>query len=275
MPDVEEEASFEQVEFAAEPTEVAKAKRKIPWQRWTVFGAAGLAIVGVAMWFGGVFAPAPEAEPRITVVNRVLAEAKAMYDQKKVEEAILHLEQNSAEDEFQVRIDRTLARYREAVATPKPTPVPEGLAICRNLLAEGRWMAAYERAMAELQSHPGDLGLEEVRDEILAVEPAVADLHNAVRSGEYGSALGITRSLLEKRAGESEATVVHDRLLFNAALAELRAFNLVNAETHLKELQQRTPDDAEVGRILTFVDTYKTRPVDMQLEIFVGSLSER
>jgi hypothetical protein len=30
-----------------------------------------------------------------------------------------------------------------------------------------------------------------------------------------------------------------------------------------------------VQRILEFINTYKTRPVDMQLKIFVGSLSER
>jgi hypothetical protein len=65
---------------------------------------------------------APEMELRITVVNRVLAEAKEMYNQKRVEEAILHLEQNSADDPFQVRIDNALKEYRAAVATPVPTP---------------------------------------------------------------------------------------------------------------------------------------------------------
>ena len=67
----------------------------------------------------------------------------------------------------------------------------------------------------------------------------------------------------------------YDRFLFNAALTELRAFNLSNAESYLKELQQRQPEDSKIQRILEFVNTYKTRPVDMQLEIFVGSLSER
>jgi tetratricopeptide (TPR) repeat protein len=275
MPDTDEDLPLQQEAVAAERPKTAKPKRKIPWRRWAAIGAGGLSIVAVAMWFGGVFAPEPEGEPRVTVVNRVLAEAKAMYDQKKVEEAILHLEQNSADDEFQVRIDRALAKYREAKAAPKPTPIPEGLTICRDLLAEGRWMAAYERVMSELQMHPRDPGLEELREEILAVEPAAADLYDAVRSGEYGLALGMTRSLLDQRADDPEAASVHDRLLFNAALAELRAFNLVNSETHLKELQQRQPDDEEIRRILAFVDTYKTRPVDMQLEIFVGSLSER
>jgi hypothetical protein len=198
-----------------------------------------------------------------------------MYNQKRAEEAILHLEQNSADDPFQVRIDRVLNEYRAAVATPVPTPIPEGLTACRELLEEGRWMAAYERVMSELRAHPNDPGLEAVRQQILEVEPVVVDLYGAIRSGDHQAALDLSKGLLEKRPGDSEMVAAYDRFLFNAAIAELRAFNLSNAESYLKELQQRQPEDSEIPRILEFVDTYKTRPIDMQLEIFVGSLSER
>ena len=58
-------------------------------------------------------------------------------------------------------------------------------------------------------------------------------------------------------------------------MAEMRAFNLTAADGFLKELAQRQPGDEEVGRILEFVESYKTRPVDMQLEIFVGSIALR
>jgi tetratricopeptide (TPR) repeat protein len=254
---------------------VEKPKRKIPWQLWAGVGVVGVVIVAAAMWFGGFFTPAPEGEPRIEVVNRVLTEAQAMYNQKRVEEAILHLEQNSADDPFQVRIDKALAEYRATVATPVPTAVPEGLTACREILEEGRWMAAYERAMAELRAHPNDPGLEEVRQEILSAEPTAAELHRAVMSGDYRAALTVTRNLLGKRPDDAEVIAAYDRFLFNAALVELRAFNLSNADAHLEELQQRQPEDEEIERIRVFVETYKTRPADMQLEIFVGSLSER
>ena len=69
--------------------------------------------------------------------------------------------------------------------------------------------------------------------------------------------------------------VFYDRGLFNASMAELRAFNLSGAEGYLTELAIRQPDDQEVQRILLFIDTYKGRPVDMQLKIFVGSLADR
>jgi len=252
-----------------------KPKLKVPWQWWVAIGTIGVVIVGVAMWFGGIFAPAPEAEPRINVVNRVLAEANDMYNQKRVEEAILHLEQNSADDPFQVRIDRALATYRAAVATPVPTPIPEGLTACHDLLTEGRWMAAYERVKSELRAYPNDPGLEEVRLQILEVEPVAADLYSAVRTGDHRAALDIAKGLLERRADDPEVIEAYDRFLFNTALAELRAFNLTGAEAYLTEFQQRQPGDDEVQRILEFVDTYKSRPVDMQLEIFIGSVSER
>ena len=291
MPDLEDDLFTDEFEATADFGEATsglsttlegewrtpvKPKRKLPWQWWALIGVAGVMIVGIAMWLGGVFTPAPEAEPRVNVVNRVLIEAEEMFNQKRVEEAILHLEQNSADDQFQMRIDHALNEYRATVATPVPTPIPEGLVVSRELLAEGRWMAAYERVMSELRSHPNDPGLEDVKQQILAMEPAAADLYGAVRSGDYRAAIDLSTALLEKRPEDSEVVAAHDRFLFNGALAELRAFNLSNAESYLIELQKLHPEeDPEIERILEFVATYKTRPVDMQLEIFVGSLSER
>lgn len=136
-------------------------------------------------------------------------------------------------------------------------------------------MAAYERAMAELRTHLNDPGLEEVRDQILEVEPAAAVLYTALRAGEHAKAISVSKDLLEKRAGDAELMAVYDRILFNAALAELRAHNIPSAESLLTELAGRQPDDEEVQRILALAGTYKTKPVDMQLEVFVGSLAER
>lgn len=252
-----------------------KPKKKLPWQWWAALAVGGVVIVGAAMFLGGFFTPAPEGEPRVEVVNRVLVEAEEMFNQKRIEEAILHLEQNSSNDEFQMRIDRALKEYRAAVATPVPTPIPEGLTACRDLLDQGQWMAAYDRVMLELRQHPNDPGLEAVREQIREVEPIVADLYNANRSGDHNAALEIAKRLLQKYPDNPEVIAAHERHLFNAGLAELRSFNLPDAESYLSELHQRLPDDEEIGRILEFINTYKTRPVDMQLEIFVGSLSER
>jgi tetratricopeptide (TPR) repeat protein len=252
-----------------------KPKRRLPWQWWAVIGAVCLAIVAFTLWLGGAFVPKGEPEPRIAVVNRVLDQATDLFNQNRVEEAIVLLEQNSADDVFQVRIDKRLGEYRARVATPVPTPVPAGLAACREHLAEGRWMAAYERVMAELVLHPQDPGLEQVRLEILETEPVAEGLFRAIQSGDHRAAISIAKDLLDARPEDAEAAAIRDRSLFNAGMAELRAFNLQAAESFLEELSAIHPDDEEVQRILEFINTYKSRPVDMQLEIFIGSIAER
>ena len=252
-----------------------KPKRRLPWQWWVAIGAVSLAIVAFTLWLGGAFVPKNPPEPRIAVVNRVLDQATDLFNQNRVEEAIVLLEQNSADDVFQVRIDNRLNEYRAKVATPVPTPVPAGLVACREYLAEGRWMAAYERVMAELVLHPQDPGLEQVRLEILEIEPVAEGLFRAIQSGDHRAAISIAKDMLDTRPEDAEAAAVRDRSLFNAGMAELRAFNLQAAESFLKELSAIQPDDEEVLRILEFIDTYKSRPVDMQLEIFIGSIAER
>lgn len=253
-----------------------KPKRRLGWQWWAIIGGAAVVIVSFSLWVASSLMPdkAPP-EPRVNVVNRVLVEAAEMYNRGRVEEAILHLESNSAEDVFQVRIDTRLAEYRKKIATPVPTPVPEGLAACRSLLDEGRWMAAFERAREELRLHPNDPGLEEVRARILEVEPEAAGIYSAMAGGDYRAAVAIARDLVEKRVDDPEAIDVYERNLFNAGMAELRAFNLPESESFLSELAGRQPEDEEVRRVLEFVNTYKSRPVDMQLEIFVGSIPFR
>jgi len=252
-----------------------KSKRRLPWQLWAAIGAVGLLIVAGALWLGGILIPEDIGEARFEVVQQVLAEAEEMYNQNRVEEAIVHLEQNSADDDFQSRIDRRLEKYRKAVATPVPTRTPEGLSISRELFAEGRWMAAFERVTAELEAYPGNPELEALRLEILETEPEAANLHGALAAGDRRAALAIAKDLLDARPDDAEVAVFYDRELFNAALAELRAFNLAGAEEYLVELIARQPDDDEARRILQFVNTYKGRPVDMQLKIFVGNLAGR
>ncbi len=252
-----------------------KPQRRVAWLGWTLLGTVCLLIVVGALWLAGVFVPEDQGPPRIDVVSRVLAEADELFNNKQVQEAILHLEQNSVDDRFQVRIDKRLEKYRAAVATPVPTPIPEGLVASRDFLAEGRWLASYQRCMSELAVHPNDPGLGEVRVAVLEVEPEAANLHDATRKGDFPAVISITKDLMEKWPVDQDLPALYHRSLFNAGVAELRAINLASAETYLSELDTAKPDDAEVRRILAFIDTYKNRPVDMQLQIFVGSIVER
>ena len=136
-------------------------------------------------------------------------------------------------------------------------------------------MAAYERLMAELKAHPNDPGLEKLRLEILEAEPEAANLYGALEAGDRGATLSIAKDLLDVRPDDQEVMVFYDRELFNTSMGELRAFNLAGGEGYLAELAVRQPNDQEVQRILQFINTYKGRPVDMQLKIFVGNLANR
>jgi hypothetical protein len=129
--------------------------------------------------------------------------------------------------------------------------------------------------MSASASHPNDRGLEEVRAAVLDVEPEAASLHAAMKNGDHAATISIVKDLMEKRPDDQDLPTLYHRSLFNAGAAELRAINLVRAETFLMEFDSVKPGDTEVQRILAFIDTYKSRPVDMQLEIFVGSIVER
>jgi len=252
-----------------------KTKRRVQWQGWALIATVGVLIVVGALWLAGVFVPEDHGPPRIEVVARVLAEADELFQNKQVQEAILYLEQNSADDQHQGRIDKRIEQYRKAIATPVPTAIPEGLVASRALLAAGRWLAAYQRVTRELAAYPKDPGLDAIRKEILALEPDAAPLFRAVERGDYPAAISVAKGLMEKHPGDQDLPALYHRCLFNAAAAELRAINLSAAKVYLSEFDARQPNDTEVQRILAFIETYKARPVDMQLEIFVRSIVER
>ena len=190
-------------------------------------------------------------------------------------EAVHLLEQFPADDIYKQRIDLRLAKYHQAMAPPTPTPVPKSLITAEELLEEGLWMAAYQQVMGGLARHPMDTGLEDLRRVILEIEEDVAPLHRAILSANHSAVASIAKDLLELHPGQADVAKIYERSLFNASMAELRAYNLTAAESYLNLLLVRQPDDQEVQRVLDFIASYKVRPVDMQLEIFIRSIAER
>ena len=260
---------------AAMPTlELASGRRRPSW-RLMGLAAGGLLIVLVGLWAGSRFLSSPEPEDQAIVVNQLLREAETLFQQNKLAEAVHLLEQFPADDIYQQRIDLQLAKYRQAMAPPTPTPVPKSLITAEELLKEGLWMAAYQQVMGGLARHPTDTGLEDLRNEIRVIEPDVAPLYNAISSANYSAAASIAKDLVELHPDQADVADIYDRCLFNSSMAELRTYNLTAAESYLRVLQTRQPDDQEVQRVLDFIASYKVRPVDMQLEIFIRSIAIR
>jgi hypothetical protein len=88
-------------------------------------------------------------------------------------------------------------------------------------------------------------------------------------------AVSITEELLLQYPEQGDLMIVLERSLFNAALAEARAYNLTGAENHLNRLLELKPGDEEAIRFIEMVQKYKVSAADMRLEIFIRSMNER
>jgi tetratricopeptide (TPR) repeat protein len=251
-----------------------RLRAKLP-MRTLAIAAAALFVILAGVWLGGKFlAPEPEID-QSAAVNEVLLEADRLFKEHKVDEALHLLREFPATGLFKQRIDNRIAKYQESVAPPTPTPVPEQASRAQTLLEQGLWWSAYVAAGEGLASHPDDPGLAEIRSLVAETEPEAPMLESALNSHDYRMAVSITEELLLQYENQGDLIVVLERSLFNAALAEARAYNLTGAENHLTRLLELKPGDEETIRFIEMVRKYKVSAADMRLEIFIRSMNER
>ncbi len=279
---VPEEESFDELSFDDELADFLPDDEAPPTKRLLGVPVRTLAVAGVAValllavgWFGvrpflGGGGGSSED------VYAIKAEAEALFKEGKVGAALSLVERFEPADEIDRQLINMLAeKYRAALATPTPTPIPALAQKANEWMAAGLWFRAYNTAMEGLASYPSDGGLLELIEEIEALEPRAKNLRTQIGNGNHRSAVMATRDLLETYPAQSDLGAVYERSLYNAALAELRTYNLTGAATYLDELHALDGEDAEVIRVLDFIANYKARPVDMQLKVFIQSLGER
>jgi hypothetical protein len=253
---------------------IDRLRRRLP-MRMLAIGAVALVVVLAGVWLGARFMSAEPEVDDSTAVNEVLVEADRLFKAHKTEEALHLLREFPASGLSQQRIDMRIAKYEESLAPPTPTPIPEYATRAQTQLDQGLWWSAYMSAVEGLKTHPDDTGLEEIRALIVDIEPEAVVLENALNSNDFRTAVSITEDLLVQYHEQGDLLVVLERCLFNAALAESRAYNLTGAENHLTRLLELKPEDEEATRFLEFVQKYKVRAADMRLEIFIRSMDER
>ncbi len=273
-----EDVAFDEAfdEFADEFGEPPRAKNILGLSpRFLAMAALAVVALVVVGWLGSqLFVDSDDDGQGDVYVMK--EQAEQLFKQGDVAGAILLVEEFDAQDEVdQQLITMLLTRYEAALATPTPTPIPASAIEARALLAAGLWFRAYDIASDGLKSNQGDLGLQEIVDQIEQQEERAKNLRTQISRGNHRAAATTARDLLEVYPGQRDLTDLLARSLFNAALAELRTYNLTGASTHLNELDTIQPNDDEVLRVLEFVNRYKARPVDMQLKVFIQSLSER
>jgi hypothetical protein len=251
--------------------------RSLPLKKIGMIAAAVVVVIGALAVGMMVFSGGGDSqmEDRTTLVSNLLRQADDLMKQGRGDEALHMLQSFEADGIEKQRIDRRIAAYQKQLAPPTPTPVPESAVEANRLLEAGRWIAAYESVHAGLAEHPDDPGLQELRTQILDVEPRLGSLFSSMRSEDFRTAASIGEEIEAEHPSQTEIGGLIERCLFNAALSEMRTYNLAGAASFLQRFESRNPDDEEVQRILRFVASYKQRPVDMQLRIFVGSLQER
>ena len=208
-------------------------------------------------------------------IERALADAEELFKGGHPRDAVRLLEHLDVSGPDQMRVSRRLARYKKALLPPTPTPVPDEATQAQTAFDEGRLIEAYTKVQAGLEKHSMDPGLQELRERILAEEPSIGPLTEALSKKEYQTVLGICRTLVVKDPDNAEYREFLERSLFNQAISELRKYNLTEADLRLAELEEINPGDEEVQRIRRFIAKYKTRPADMQLKIFIASLGQR
>ena len=256
------------------PSLMGRLRAKLP-MRMLAIAAAALVVILAGVWLGGkLLAPAPEIDDA-AAVNEVLLEADRLFKENKADEALHLLREFPATGLFKQRIDNRIAKYEESVAPPTPTPVPEQASRAQTLLEQGLWWSAYVAADEGLKTYPDDPGLAEIRSLVAETEPEAPMLEAALNSHDYRMAVSITEELLLQYENQGDLMVVLERSLFNAALAEARAYNLTGAENHLTRLLELKPGDEESLRFIEMVRKYKVSAADMRLEIFIRSMNER
>lgn len=240
-----------------------------------LLAVAALLMVAVGAWVGSRLLAGHGDEAASAAVERTIHQAEDLYKQGRAEEAIHLLQEAPASPVDQARIARRIARYQKALQPPTPTPVPKSLEQAEAAARDGHWLQAYRTVVSGLALHPEDQGLLELKDQIAEQEPLVVSLELAIARRDRGTALSVARQLEERHPKDQQVKAEVNRWLFNAAIGELHTYNLTGAEVLLSELLERKPGDEEVMRILELIRTYKNRPVDMQLKIFISSISTR
>jgi len=291
LPEIEDDLFREelpaQIPTPAEPMEIpdlpdltnvkqaAPRRRRVPVRLIAVVVGA-LLVVALGAWFGSrILSGRGGEEESSEAAQRAIHQAAQLYRQGRIEEAIHILQEAPASPVDQPRIARLISRYQKAIQPPTPTPVPAVLGDAEAAAREGHWLSAYLLVLEGLKTQPKDPGLLELKEQIVQQAPLVQSFIASSERGDASTALSIAHQLLEQYPEDPAVARELDRQLFNAAVAELRHYNLTGAHVLLSELAARQPDDEEVQRILEFIKTYKNRPVDMRLKIFISTIKLR
>jgi tetratricopeptide (TPR) repeat protein len=239
---------------------------------WLGVGVAVVVILLVAgfLFRGKVFSGGGGA------VAEALAESEQLAKQGRLQEAIRLLQslQGQAEGEQANQVSQRVLDYqRRLKAKAGPQPVAANKAVA-DLLAGGQRVKAARLLREGLEKVPGDPELLKLQSEITSYSPTIASLADAIGNRSWETVRNLAAQVLKEHPGDTEAQRIWSVATFNAAVLQLRKYQVAQGHDLLEQLAIASPDP-EALRLKDLAKSYLSRPADPRYQIFVTNVELR
>jgi hypothetical protein len=209
-------------------------------------------------------------------VTEALAESEQLAKQGRLQEAIQLLQSldGQAEGGQANQVNQRLLEYqRKLKAKTAPQPVADAK-IAGDALASGRRVKAMRLLRDALAKVPGDPELLKLQSEITTYSPTVPALADAIGNGNWETIRNLAGQVLKEHPDDAEVRRIWTVATFDAAILQLRKYQVAQGHDLLVELVKQAPD-AEVQRLEELAKSYLSRPTDPRYQIFVTNVELR
>jgi tetratricopeptide (TPR) repeat protein len=239
---------------------------------WLGVGAAVVVILLVAgfLFRGKVFSGGGGA------VAEALAESEQLASQGQLQEAIRLLQslQGQAEGEQANQVNQRVLEYQRRLKAKAAPQQAAGNKVLSDLLAKGQRVKAMRQVREGLERVPGDPELLKLQAEITAYSPAIPSLADAIGDRGWETARNLAGQVLKQHPDDPEIQRIWSVATFNAAVLQLRKYQVAQGHDLLVQLSIVSPDP-ETMRLKDLAKSYLSRPADPRYQIFVTNIELR
>jgi tetratricopeptide (TPR) repeat protein len=258
---------------AERPARAPRAKRGLPSipLPWLGIGGAVVVLLLIAGFLlrGKVFSGGG-------AVAEALTEAEQFARQGQLQEAVQLLQslQGQAEGEEANQINQRVLEYQRRI---KAKAVPRPLAdskIVADALGSGRRVKAMRLLREGLAKIPGDPDLLKLQSELTSYSPTISELADAIGNRSWETIRTLAGQVLKEHPEDTEVQRIWSVATFNAAVLQLRKYQVAQGHDLLVQLAIASPDP-ETLRLRELAKSYLSRPADPRYQIFVANTELR
>ncbi|MCJ7440760.1 MAG: hypothetical protein MUO25_04170, partial [Thermoanaerobaculaceae bacterium] len=179
-----------------------------------------------------------------------------------------------AEGEQANRVNQRVLEYqRKLKAKAAPQQVPDSK-IVADALASGRRVKAMRLLRDGLARVPGDPELLKLQSEITSYSQAILALADGIGNRSWETIRNLAGQVLKEHPDDAEVRQIWAVATFNAAIQQLRKYQVAQGHGLLMELTKQSPDP-EALRLEELAKSYLSRPADPRYQIFVSNVELR